>query len=83
MKLAAHDLKTRGVSDIARLLQGAQEVLISVRDEPRSVVMNIARYEFLRECEIAADWAQTGADLAAGCCRRGSAGTHAARVEMS
>ena len=38
--------------------------------------MDIARYDFLRECEIAAAWAQTRADLAAGCFRRESAGTH-------
>jgi hypothetical protein len=34
--------------------------------------MDIACYGFLRECEIAAAWAQTRADLAAGRCRRES-----------
>ena len=74
MRLTANDLKTRGVSDIERLLQDAQEVVISVRDEPRDVVMDIARYDLLRECEVAAAWAQARADLAAGCSRRESAG---------
>lgn len=45
MRLTAHDLKTRGVSAIERLLQDAQEVLISVQGKPRN--------DFLRECETA------------------------------
>jgi hypothetical protein len=72
MRLTANDLNPRGVSDIERLLQDAQDVLISVRGRSRYVVMDIACYGFLRECEIAAAWAQTRADLAAGRCRRES-----------
>lgn len=64
--LTANDLKTKGVSDIDFLLQDAQEVVISVRGKPRFLVMDIAHYDFLRECEIAAAWAQTRSDLAAG-----------------
>ncbi len=79
--LTANDLKTKGVSDIERLLQDAQEVVISVRGKPRYVVMDIAHYDFLRECEIMAAWAQTHADLAAGRYRRESADEHIARIE--
>lgn len=79
--VTANDLKTKGVSDIERLLQDAQEVVISVRGKPRYVVMDIAHYDFLRECEIAAAWAQTRADLAAGRYRSESADEHSARVE--
>jgi prevent-host-death family protein len=78
--VTANDLKTKGVSDIERLLQEAQEVVISVRGKPRYVVMDIAHYDFLRECEIAAAWAQTRADLAAGRYRRESADAHLARI---
>jgi hypothetical protein len=56
-------------------------VLISVRGKPRYVVMDIAHYDFLRECEIAAAWAQTRADLAAGRYRRESADAHRTRAE--
>ena len=59
----ANDLKTKGVSDIERLLQDAQEVVISVRGMPRYVVMDIAHYDFLRECELVAAWSQARADL--------------------
>lgn len=79
--VTANDLKTKGVSDIERLLQEAQEVMISVRGKPRYVVMDITHYDFLRECEIAAAWAQTRADLAAGRYHRESADAHRARLE--
>lgn len=79
--LTANDLKTRGVSDIERLLQEAQEVVISVRGKPRFVVMDIAHYDFLRECELVAAWAQTRADLAAGRYRSETADAHMARVQ--
>ena len=78
--VTANDLKTRGISDIERALQEAQEVVISVRGKPRYVVMDIAHYDFLRECEIAAAWAQTREDLAAGRYRREDAEAHMARI---
>ena len=62
--VTANDLKTKGISDIERILQDAQEVVISVRGKPRYVVMDLAHYDFLRECEIAAAWAQTREDVA-------------------
>ena len=79
--VTANELKTKGVSDIERLLQDAQEVVISVRGKPRYVVMEIAHYDFLRECEVVAAWAQTRDDLAAGRYRRESADEHMARFE--
>lgn len=79
--LTANDLKTRGISDIDRALQKEQEVVISVRGKPRYVVMDIAHYDFLRECEIAAAWLHTRADLAAGRFRRESADVHVARIQ--
>jgi prevent-host-death family protein len=79
--VTANDLKTKGVSDIERALQEAQEVVISVRGKPRFVVMDIAHYDFLRECEIAAAWAQTREDVTAGRYRREDAGTHIARIK--
>lgn len=70
--LTANDLKTKGVSDIEHMLQDDREVIISVRGKPRYVVMDIAHYDFLRECEILAAWAQTHADLTAGRYRFGN-----------
>ncbi len=79
--VTANDLKTKGISDIERSLQDAQEVIISVRGKPRYVVMDLARYDYLRECEIIAAWAQTREDLAAGRYRRESADAHMARIK--
>ena len=79
--VTANDLKTRGISDTERALQDAQEVVISVRGKPRYVVMDIAHYDFLRECEIAAAWAQTRDDVATGRYRREGADAHLARIK--
>lgn len=79
--LTANDLKTKGVSDIERLLQDASEVVISVRGKPRYVVMEIAHYDYLRECEIATAWAQSRSDVEAGRFRREGAEAHRTRVE--
>lgn len=40
--VTANDLRTKGVSGIERLLQDAQEVVISVRDKQRDVVMDVS-----------------------------------------
>ncbi len=79
--VTANELKTKGISDIERILQDEQEVVITVRGKPRYVVMDIEHYDFLRECEIAAAWLQGRADLAAGRFRREGAEEHMARVQ--
>lgn len=78
--VTANELKTKGVSDIERLLQDDQEVVISVRGKPRFVVMDLVHYDYLRECEIAAAWAQTRADVDSGRFRRESADAHFERM---
>jgi len=79
--VTANDLKTKGISDIERALQDAQEVVISVRGKPRYVVMDLTHYDYLRECEIAAAWAQTREDVAAGRYRREGVDAHVARLK--
>lgn len=79
--VTANDLKTKGISDIERLLQSEQEVVISVRGKSRYVVMDIAHYEFLRECEILVAWQQTREDVVAGRFRSERADAHMARVQ--
>jgi prevent-host-death family protein len=79
--VTANDLKTRGVSDIERLLKEAQEVVISVRGKPRYVVIDIDHYDYLRECELTAAWQQAHEDLAAGRYKRETADEHIARID--
>jgi len=79
--MTANDLKTKGISDIERLLKEAQEVVISVRGKPRYVVIDIDHYDYLRECELTAAWRQAREDLAAGRYQRETAEQHMARIE--
>lgn len=65
-KLTANDLKTRGVSAVEEGLQDNEELLISVRGQERYVVMNIEKYNRLRELELTAAVAEAKADYAAG-----------------
>ncbi|HEY3326005.1 MAG TPA: type II toxin-antitoxin system Phd/YefM family antitoxin [Novimethylophilus sp.] len=79
--ISANDLKTKGVSAIEAMLEHQPEAVISVRGKDKFVVMEIAQYHYLRECELEAALAETRADLAAGRALQGSAEAHLARLE--
>ena len=80
MSMTANDLKTRGVGAIEELLAVQPEAVISVRGKDRFVVMNIAQYHYLRECELDSVLAQSQADRAAGRFIAESAESHVARL---
>jgi PHD/YefM family antitoxin component YafN of YafNO toxin-antitoxin module len=80
-QLTANDLKVRGVAAIEEVLNGQTEAVISVRGKERFVVMEVAQYHYLRECELEAALAQSRADLAAGRAVQESAADHLARME--
>ncbi len=77
----ANDLKTKGISAIEAALAQAPEAIVSVRGKDRFVVMDIAHYHYLRECELEAALAQTRADLAAGRFIKESPEDHLARLD--
>ena len=79
--LTANDLKTRGVAAIEALLATQPEAIISVRGKERFVVMDVAHYHYLRECELDAALAQSQADMAAGRYVVESVPQHMARLE--
>ena len=54
MTIMANDLKTRGVTLLDEALQQDDEVIISVRGKSKYVVMDLAHYNYLRECELEA-----------------------------
>ncbi len=81
--LTANDLKTGGVAAIEAALSSQPEAVISVRGKERFVVMDIAHYHYLRECELDAALAQSQADLAAGRVVVESAQAHVARLEAA
>ncbi len=79
--ISANDLKTKGVAAIEAMLVGHSEAIVSVRGKDRFVVMEIAHYHYLRECELDAALAETHADLAAGRFVRESVEAHLARLD--
>jgi PHD/YefM family antitoxin component YafN of YafNO toxin-antitoxin module len=79
--ISANDLKVKGVSAIETALANQPEAIIAVRGKERFVVMDIAHYHYLRECELDAALAETRADLAAGRVVRESPEAHLARLD--
>jgi PHD/YefM family antitoxin component YafN of YafNO toxin-antitoxin module len=54
MTITANELKTKGISAIDTLLKDESEAIITVRGEQKYVVLDMKRYNFLRECELEA-----------------------------
>lgn len=78
--ISANDLKTKGVAAIEAILAEQPEAMISVRGKERFVVMELAQYHYLRECELEAALAQTRSDLASGRFVKSSPEAHVARL---
>jgi hypothetical protein len=79
--LSANDLKTKGIAAIEYILANQPEAMISVRGKERFVVMDVAHYHYLRECELDAALAQSKADVSAGRSVIETAEQHMARLE--
>jgi PHD/YefM family antitoxin component YafN of YafNO toxin-antitoxin module len=79
--IAANDLKTRGVAAIEAALKSHSEAIVSVRGKDQYVVMELAQYEFLRECELESALQEAKADLAAGRVIKESAEAHLVRLD--
>lgn len=79
--ISANDLKTRGVAAIEAALADQPEAVVSVRGKGRFVVMEVAQYHYLRECELEAALAESRADLAAGRSVTESPAAHLTRLE--
>ena len=60
---------------------GRTEALVSVRGAERYVVMELAQYQHLRECELEAALAQSRADIAAGRFTAESPAEHVTRLQ--
>lgn len=79
--ISANELKIKGISAIQTALTEQPEATISVRGKQRFVVMDIAYYQYLRECELLAAFAESNADIAAGRYIKETAAEHLARLE--
>ena len=65
-KISANELKTRGVSILEQYLAENPEIVITVRGEEKYVVMEMAQYAYLRECELETALHEARADYHAG-----------------
>ncbi|MCA9947466.1 MAG: hypothetical protein KC449_28500 [Anaerolineales bacterium] len=65
-KISANELKTRGVSILEQYLAENPEIVITVRGEEKYVVMEMAQYTYLRECELETALNEARADYEAG-----------------
>ena len=79
--ISANDLKTKGVAAIELVLAEHDEAIVSVRGKDRFVVMELAHYQHLRECELEAALAQARADVAAGRFVKEPPEAHLARLD--
>ena len=78
--LTASELRNHGASAIERALEDSAEATISVRGQPRYVVMELAQYCELRESETRAALAQSRADREVGRVVREPADDHLRRL---
>lgn len=74
--IAANELKKKGIS----ILNDHEEALLTVRGEPRFVILNISHYESLREAELELAIAQTKQEIADGKFIAESAANHVKRI---
>ncbi|HET9114283.1 MAG TPA: hypothetical protein VFN66_10525 [Burkholderiales bacterium] len=81
--ITANDLKIKGIAAIEAMLAEDSEAIVSVRGKDRFVVMEIAQYHYLRECELEAALAETRADLATGRFVQESPEEHVARLKST
>jgi PHD/YefM family antitoxin component YafN of YafNO toxin-antitoxin module len=66
MTIAANELKTKGISVIDTFLKDESEAIITVRGEQKYVVLDMKRYNFLRECELEAALIEARQELKGG-----------------
>jgi PHD/YefM family antitoxin component YafN of YafNO toxin-antitoxin module len=64
--ITANQLKTKGVSALAPIIDEDKAVMITVRGENRYVVMDFETYNHLRECELEAALAEAKRELEQG-----------------
>ena len=76
MTVTANEIKTKGVSLLAKLLQKADEVIINVRGKNRYVVLDIERYEAFRQSELDLAYLQMKQEIEAGRYKEQSAEAH-------
>ena len=78
--ITANELKTKGVSVVESALQDDDEAIITVRGKDKYVIIDMDKYNRLREHELEIALLETRADLAKGRVKRESVAEHMKRV---
>lgn len=81
--LTSNDLKTKGIAAIEAVLSSRSAAISTVWGKERFVVMEVAQYRYLCECELEAALAEAKADIAAGRFNKGTAAAHVKRVKKT
>lgn len=78
--ITANELKTQGVSSIEKGIKKDDEAIITIRGKNKYVVINIKRYNYLRECELEAALKETRKQIASGEVIHESVDDHVKRI---
>jgi len=81
MVVPANELKIKGISIIETMLEKLDEVLISIRGQNKYVIVDMKRYNYLRECELESALRETREDIANGKSRILSAEEHFQEID--
>ena len=78
--ITANELKTKGVSVVESALQGDDEAIITVRGKDKYVIIDMKKYNKLRDYELEIALLEARADVAKGHVKRESVAAHMNRV---
>jgi PHD/YefM family antitoxin component YafN of YafNO toxin-antitoxin module len=78
--ITANELKTKGVTAISRAVSGTGEAVITVRGRDAYVVLPLATYHHLRECELETALRESRNDIKKGRFVKESVAAHLKRI---
>jgi len=79
--LTANELKTKGISAINDGLLKNQEIIVSVHGKNKYILMDMDRYNYLRECELSAAVAESLKEYQSGDFINESVDEHISRIK--
>lgn len=78
--ITANELKTKGVSVVENALQSDDEAIITVRGKDKYVIIDMNKYNKLRDYELEIALLEARADVTKGRVQRESVAAHMKRV---
>ena len=78
--ITANELKTKGVSAVESALKSDEEAIITVRGKDKYVIIDMNKYNKLRDYELEIALLEAKSDVAKGRVKRESVAAHMERV---